>query len=143
MAAIADAIRKAQDEQRWSLTELAGVLGKTDDTLARWRDGKTAAIDIEALVRIFDYAGLSMDSAFGISAEEEADEWRESMEARIAALEARPTFVLGTAAPPAAPTSLSTSKRAEEALIDKLDTGMKLPATPRIKPQRRPKTGTK
>lgn len=45
-------------------------LGLSENALKRWYDGDTSAYNIEALIRIFDLASLSMDQLFGLKSAE-------------------------------------------------------------------------
>src|SRR5437868_6806932 len=68
MAAVAQAVGRAAEVRGWSLRRLAQEVGLTDKTLARWKTGEARSLDIEALAKIFDLAGMSMDESFGIGA---------------------------------------------------------------------------
>ncbi|MBN2081643.1 hypothetical protein JW859_05475 [bacterium] len=66
LQAVRDAIVTACEKNNWTLKALAAHVGKSEDTLANWRDGKVQKFDLDALREIFLAAGTSMDRAFGI-----------------------------------------------------------------------------
>ena len=68
LQAVRDAILTACDKNNLTLKALAAHVGKSEDTLANWRDGKVQKFDLDALREIFVAAGTSMDRAFGIPA---------------------------------------------------------------------------
>ena len=68
LQAVRDAILAACEKNNLTLKALAAHVGKSEDTLANWRDGKVQKFDLDALREIFVAAGTSMDRAFGIPA---------------------------------------------------------------------------
>jgi transcriptional regulator with XRE-family HTH domain len=87
---IADVIEAAKSRRRWSEEALAKELGVSADTLARLKDGSTKKVDPVMLVALFFHAGRSMDQAFGLTVEVQVpDAWRDEIERRLAAVEAR------------------------------------------------------
>lgn len=68
MLAVKEAILVACEKRRWPLKTLANHIGKSEDTLAAWRDGKVAKFEIDALREIFVLSEMSMDTAFGLNA---------------------------------------------------------------------------
>lgn len=80
MRAVSNAVRLAKENQHWSGLQLARELGKDDSTVSRWESGQVTSIDVVALVRLFELAGLSMDQEFGLPVDPDlvdARAWRE------------------------------------------------------------------
>ena len=67
IAAVIGIIEKAVINKSWSYAKLTKHLKKGENTLHRWRSGKIASFDIDALVKLFEIAGESMDETFGIT----------------------------------------------------------------------------
>jgi transcriptional regulator with XRE-family HTH domain len=70
---VARVIDQASDKRGWSLAQLTRRLGKGDNTLFRWRSGKTHSMDIRSIVQLFELAEMSMDDAFGLQSSEGVD----------------------------------------------------------------------
>lgn len=66
VAAVISVIEKAVEKKKWSYARLTKHINKGENTLHRWRSGKIASFDIDALVKLFTIAGESMDETFGI-----------------------------------------------------------------------------
>jgi transcriptional regulator with XRE-family HTH domain len=66
-AAVNDVINEASRAKGWSLAKLTRYLGKGANTLHRWKTGQTNAYDMDALIKLFRIADISMDRAFGLS----------------------------------------------------------------------------
>ena len=61
------AIDRACELRKWSMAQLAREIGMTDESLGKWRAGKTARMDVPKLVALFRLAEMSMDEAFALS----------------------------------------------------------------------------
>ncbi len=57
-------IELAARNQGWSLSEMTRRLNRSLSTLHRWRQGATVSYDMQILLQIFRWAGVSMDDAF-------------------------------------------------------------------------------
>jgi len=66
-AAVNSVINEASRAKGWSLAKLTRHLGKGANTLHRWKTGQTNAYDMDALIKLFRIADMSMDKAFGLS----------------------------------------------------------------------------
>jgi hypothetical protein len=66
-AAVSNVINEASRAKGWSLAKLTRHLGKGANTLHRWKTGQTNAYDMDALIKLFRIADMSMDKAFGLS----------------------------------------------------------------------------
>lgn len=65
--AIDEVISEASRAKGWSLAKLTRHLGKGSNTLHRWKTGQTTAYDMEALIKLFKMAEMSMDQVFGLA----------------------------------------------------------------------------
>ncbi len=63
---VAQAVGRAAEVRGWSLRRLAQEVGLTGETMSRWKSGESRSMDIEALAKVFELAGLSMDASFGL-----------------------------------------------------------------------------
>jgi len=59
-------IDTAAMEQEWSIAELTRRLRKGASTLHRWRNGQTVSFEMPTLLQICEYAGMTLDEAFGL-----------------------------------------------------------------------------
>lgn len=66
VAAVVEIIEKAAKKKSWSYAKLTKHINKGENTLHRWRSGKIASFNIDALVLLFEMAGESMDQTFGL-----------------------------------------------------------------------------
>lgn len=64
---ITAAIDRACLLRKWSMAQLAREIGITDESLGKWRAGKTARMEVSKLVALFRLAETSMDEAFGLN----------------------------------------------------------------------------
>lgn len=60
-------IDTAAMEQEWSIAELTRRLRKGASTLHRWRNGQTVSFEMPTLLQICEYAGMTLDEAFGLT----------------------------------------------------------------------------
>ncbi len=65
-AAVARLIELASKKKGWSIAKLNRHLGKSENTLHRWRSGKTGAFELASLIEMCRLAEVGMDDVFGI-----------------------------------------------------------------------------
>jgi transcriptional regulator with XRE-family HTH domain len=66
MQPVINAIERAAAERKWSLNKLAQAIGVHVTSLERWKSGATRSYDLQAVVKLFELAGMSMDEEFGL-----------------------------------------------------------------------------
>lgn len=80
-AIVAETIETACRQRKWSYSDLAEEIGVAESTIHKWRAGPQDNYKVQALIKLFELAGASMDRLFELDPDAESvDELRRRAE---------------------------------------------------------------